>query len=208
MRVVKLLIAAGALMLALSAPVFAQAAPPTQPPPKPQTPPATPPAAAQPAAPKPEPPVPFPQDAKYAFIDVQQIASSSAAGKAASQKLNDLQQKKAAEVGDKNKQLQALTTKRDTGAAVMSEAARGQLEKEIDRLQRDIQFAGQNAQAEINDMQNELQTEFQKKLIPIIEELAKEKGLYMIFTAESGFAYVYPGLNLSPEVIKRLDAKK
>ena len=208
MRVVKLSIAAGALTLALSASVFAQATPP-QAPPKPQTPPATtPPAAAQPAAPKPEPPVPFPQDAKYAFIDVQQIASSSAVGKEASKKLQALSEKKQAEVGDKNKQLQALTTKRDTGAAVMSETARAQLDKEIDKLQRDIQYAGQSAQAEINDMQNDLQGEFQKKLIPIIEELAKEKGLYMIFTAESGFAYVHPGLNLSTEVIKRLDAKK
>jgi outer membrane protein len=208
MRVVKLSFVAGALTLALSASVFAQAAPP-QAPPKPQTPPATtPPAAAQPVAPKPQPPMPFPQDAKYAFIDVQQIASSSAAGKEASKRLQALSEKKQAEVGDKNKQLQALTTKRDTGAAVMSETARAQLDKEIDKLQRDIQYAGQSAQAEISDMQNDLQGEFQKRLIPIIEELAKEKGLYMIFTAESGFAYVYPGLNLSDEVIKRLDAKK
>jgi outer membrane protein len=207
MRVVKLSILAGALTLALAAPSFAQATPPAGAP-KPQTPPAQPPATPPAAAPAPKPPVPFPQDAKYAFVDIQQIASGSAAGKEASKKLQALSEKKQTEVGDKNKQLQALTTKRDTGAAVMSETARAQLDKEIDKLQRDIQFAGQNAQAEINDMQNDLQGDFQRKLIPIIEELAKEKGLYMIFTAESGFAYVHPGLNLSDEVIKRLDAKK
>ena len=65
-----------------------------------------------------------------------------------------------------------------------------------------------NAQAEINDLNTELQNEFQKKLIPIIEEIAKEKGLYLVFTADSGFAYIHPGLNISDEVIKRLDAKK
>jgi outer membrane protein len=198
---------AAALTLALSAPVFAQATPPAGAP-KPQTPPAAPPAAAQPAAPKPQPPVPFPQDAKYAFVDVQQIASSSAAGKEASKKLQALTEKKQAEIAEKNKQLQALTTKRDTSVGVMNEAARSQLDKDIDKLQRDIQFANSNAQAEVNDLQNELQGEFQKKLVPIIEDLAKEKGLYLIFTAESGFAYVHPGLNLSEEVIKRLDAKK
>src|SRR5262245_23202821 len=206
MRVVKLTIAAGALTLALSAPVFAQAG---GQPPKPQTPPATAPAApAQPAAKPPSPPVPFPQDAKYAFVDVQQIASNSSAGKEASKKLQALTEKKQGEISEKSKQLQALTTKRDTSVGVMNEAARTQLEKDIDRLQRDIQFANSNAQAEVNDLQTELQNEFQKKLIPIIEELAKEKGLYLIFTAESGFAYVHPGLNLSEEVIKRLDAKK
>jgi outer membrane protein len=206
MRVLKLSLVAAALTLALAAPSLAQTPPAGQ---APATPPAAPAGqAAAPAAPKPQPPVPFPQDAKYAFIDVQAIASNSAAGKVASTRLDDLTKKKQAEIGDKNKQLQALTTKRDTSVGVMSEAARAQLDKEIDKLQRDIQFANTNAQAEVNDLQNELQGDFQKKLIPIIEELAKEKGLYMIFTAESGFAYVHPGLNLSEEVIKRLDAKK
>jgi len=215
MRVLKLSLVAAALTLALAASSFAQTPPvPStgsgqagQQPPATQ-PPATPPAAAQPAAPKPQPPAPFPPDAKYAYIDIQQIASNSTAGKDASKKLQALSEKKQSEVGDRNKQLQALTTKRDTGAAVMSEAARAQLDKDIDKLQREIQYAGQSAQAEINDLQNDLQGEFQKRLIPIIEEIAKEKGLYMIFTAESGFAYVHPGLNLSDEVIKRLDAKK
>src|SRR5262249_46041222 len=66
-------------------------------PPKPQTPPQTqPPATTPPAAPKPAAPVPFPPDAKYAVIDVQRIAQGSAAGKAASAKLNDLNTKNSA----------------------------------------------------------------------------------------------------------------
>ena len=212
MRVVKLSILAAALIVALAAPSFAQ----TPPPPKPltppgQQPPATTPPAAQPAAPKPavpSPPVPFPQDAKYAIVDVQAVAQNSTAGKEASKKLSDLQNKKMTELQDKNKQLQALTTKRDSGAGGIGEAARAQLDKDIDKLQRDIQFSQSNAQAEMTDLNNELQGDFQKKLVPIIEEIAKEKGLYLVFTADSGFAYVHPGLNISDEVIKRLDAKK
>ena len=208
MRVVKLSIVAFALTVALAAPSFAQTPPQTAP--KPQTPPATAPQvpAAQPPVLKPQPPAPFPQDSKIAFVDIQQIASTSAAGKEASKKLQDMNAKKLSELQDKNKQLQALTAKRDSGTGVLSDPARAQLDKDIDKLQRDIQFANSNAQAEVNDLQTELQGDFQKKLIPIIEELAKEKGLYLIFTAESGFAYVHPGLNLSEEVIKRLDAKK
>jgi outer membrane protein len=209
---VKLSILAAALIVALAAPSFAQ----TPPPPKPltppgQQPPATTPPAAQPAAPKPavpSPPVPFPQDAKYAIVDVQAVAQNSTAGKEASKKLADLQNKKMTELQDKNKQLQALTTKRDSSVGVMSDPARANLDKDIDKLQRDIQFAQSNAQAEMTDLNNELQGDFQKKLVPIIEEIAKEKGLYLVFTADSGFAYVHPGLNISDEVIKRLDAKK
>jgi Skp family chaperone for outer membrane proteins len=199
---------AAVVFAALAAPSFAQTPPP--PAPKPQTPPATPPGAppAQPAAPK-TPPVPFPADAKIAFIDVNQVAGTSAAGKEASKKLTELNNKKLAELNEKNKQLQALTTKRDTGGAVLNESARASIEKEIDRLQRDIQFAQNNAQAEIQDLTNELQGEFQKRLIPIIEEVAKEKGLHAVFSiADSGAAYVHPGLNISDEVVKRLDAAK
>ena len=207
MRVLKSSILPAVMILALAAPSFAQTAPPA---PKPQVPPATPPAAppaaVQPAAPK-QPPMPFPADAKIAFIDVNQVAGTSAAGKEASKKLTELNNKKLAELNEKNKQLQALTTKRDTGGAVLNESARASIEKEIDRLQRDIQFAQNNAQAEIQDLTNELQGEFQKRLIPIIEEVAKEKGLHAVFSiADSGAAYVHPGLNISDEVVKRLDA--
>src|SRR5919197_595314 len=66
---------------------------------------------------------------------------------------------KAAEINEKNKQLQAAQTKLNTGAQVLSESARAQLEKDIDRMQRDIQFSSQNAQAEMTDLQNELQGE-------------------------------------------------
>ncbi len=194
MRVVKLSIIALALTVALAGPGFAQTL--TPPPPKPQTPtqtapkPAAPaqPPAAQPEAPKPQPPAPFPQDAKYAVVDVQAIAQNSTAGKEATKKLNDLQAKKMADLQDKNKQLQALTAKRDSSVGVMSEAARATLDKDIDKLQRDIQYAQSSAQAEMQDLNNELQADFTKKVGPVIEEIAKEKGLYLVFTADSGFA--------------------
>ncbi len=208
MRVLKISVVAAALTLALSASVFAQTQPPAGAP-KPQTPPATPPAAQAPAAPKPQPPLPFPADAKFAFIDVNMIAGMSSTGKDASKKLTDLTNKKQTEISEKGKQLQALTTKRDTGGGVLNDTARAQLDKEIDKLQRDIQFANTNAQAELQELQNELQGEFQKRLIPIVEEIAKEKGLQAVFSiADSGVAYWNPALNISEEVVKRLDAKK
>jgi outer membrane protein len=210
MKVVKHSFLAAVLTVALSASAFAQA---TTPPAgaKPQTP-AQPPATtpAQPAAPKPAtPPAPFPEGAKVAFIDINAIAATSTSGKDASKKLEALQAKKMGEIQDKNKQLQALQTKLTQGGTVLNETARGSIEKDIDRMQRDIQFSQQNAQAEMQDLQNELQAEFQKRLLPIIEEIAKEKNLHAVFSiADSGAAYVHPGLNITEEVVRRLDTKK
>jgi outer membrane protein len=202
MRVLKMSVVAAALTLALSAPALAQTPPQTAPP-KPATPAQTPPA----TAPAPKPPMPFPADAKIAFVDVNSIAGNSASGKDASKKLQDLNNKKLAELQDKNKQLQALTTKRDQGGSVLNDSARASLDKEIDKMQRDIQYAQTTAQAEMQDLTNELQGEFQKRLIPVIAEIAKEKGLHAVFSiADSGAAYYLPSLDISDEVIKRLDA--
>jgi outer membrane protein len=210
MRVLKSSMIVAALTLALSTYAFAQATqPPAGAPKPPAQPPATPPAATQPAPKPATPPVPFPQDAKIAFVDINLIAQNSVAGREATKKLTALDEKKRAELQEKNKQLQALQTKLNTGGNVLNESARNALEKDIARMTRDMQSAQTDAQAEMNDLQQELMADFQKKLLPVIEEVAKEKGLHAVFSAaDAGAAYIHPGLNITDEVVKKLDAKK
>jgi outer membrane protein len=182
------------------------APPATQQPPKPTSPttPATPPPATPAAAAK--PPAPFPEGAKFAFIDLQFVATNSAEGKAATSKIEALRKKKTDELTEKNKTLQAAQTKLQQGGTVLSDSARNQLEKEIERLNRELQFANQDAQTEINELQGELQNEFQDKLNPVIEALRVEKGLHIIFSVrESGIIAADPGLDLSAEIVKRFD---
>jgi outer membrane protein len=198
---------AAALALMLSAaPVFAQAAPAGQTPaagaPRPGPP-------AQPAqpAPPPQPPAPFPQGAKVAFVNLQAIAQLSSDGKAANARVQALAQKKQTEGQTKAKALQDNQQKLQTSGSVMSEAARGQLEKEIDRQTKEGQRFEQDAQQELNDLQQELQTEFQKKLMPVLEQLSKEKGLQILLSAaDSGVIWADPGLDLTLEAVKKLDA--
>jgi Skp family chaperone for outer membrane proteins len=160
-----------------------------------------------PAPPALKPSAPFPPDSKFGFVDINAIAANSTAGKEAANKLKALQDKKLAEINDKNKQLQATQQKLNTGGSVLNDSARAQLEKDVDRMQRDIQFTQQNAQAEYNELQEDLRNDFQKKLMPIIDALATEKGLYAIFSVgDAGAMYVHPGLDLTTEVVKRLDS--
>ena len=215
MRLKTMIPAAAAFALTATL-AFAQP-PATQPKPAPTAPaptgqpPATQPPTAQPQATQPppalKPPAPFPQDSKIAFVDINAVAANSTAGREASTKLKALQDKKLAEINDKNKQLQATQQKLNTGGSVLNDSARAQLEKDVDRMQRDIQFTQQNAQAEYNELQEDLRNDFQKRLMPIIDALATEKGLYAIFSVgDAGAMYVHPGLDLTAEVVKRLDA--
>jgi len=207
-----------------AAPVFAQQqspagqprpAQPAQQPPVTAQPPAGQPRPAQPAQqppapvtqPPPQPPAPFPAGAKIAFFTPQAVFQQSAEGKAALTRVNALTQKKQTENADRQKKLAADQQKLQTSGSMLNDAARSQLEKDIEKQQVDMQRFQQDAQAEIQELQQEVQNEFVKKLQPIIDKLASEKGLYLVFNAgEAGLAWAAPGLDLTPDVIKALDA--
>jgi outer membrane protein len=187
--------------------------PPAQPPPaqpRPATPaPAQPPAttpAPTPTTP-PRPPEPFPAGAKIAFINPQAIFQQSADGKAALTRVNALIQKKQKEGEDKAKLLQGNQQKLQASGSVMNEAARTQLEREIDRQQKEIERFQQDAQAEINELQQEVQNDFLKKVNPILDQVANEKGVHVVLNADAQFiAWANMGLDLSPDIVKKLDA--
>jgi len=185
-------VAAFSLTLA-AAPTFAQA-------------PAAAPAAPPPAQAAPAPQPAFPAGAKYAFVNIQRIAAESGQGKALSSRVQALNVQKVNELNDKNKALQTAQQKLDSGASVLSDAARAQLEKDIDRLQTDIQRFTDDAQKEVADLQNELQAEFQQKLGPVIQQVAQEKKLEILFSAlDAGIIWADAGLDLTTEIIRRFD---
>ena len=193
------LLGAAALSVMLAtAPTFAQA-PAGQAPAQPTP---APPAVAQPAVPR-----PFPEGVKYAFVNVQRIASESAEGKTATSQVQALNNKKVEELNGKNKQLQTAQQKLESGGSVMSPQAQAQLTKEIERLQIDIQRFTEDAQQEVTQLQQQLQDEFQRKLTPVIQQVATERQLHMMFSVvDSGLVWGDPALDLTPEIIKRFDA--
>jgi outer membrane protein len=203
----QMLIVVSAVSALAAAPGYSQTTAPKPPATGAQTPaPAAPPTTAQPA-PAPQPPRPFPEGAKVAYVDIQAIASNSAEGKTATAKLDELKKKKNADLVAKSTSLKSMQDKLTAGGSVLNDQARGQLEKDIEKAQRDLQFAQQDAQTELTEMTNELQAEFQEKLNPVLESLRAEKGLLMIFSVrDSGIIAVEPGLDLSSEVVKRFDA--
>jgi len=188
------------------------APPPTTPPPAQQQ--ATPPPATQkPTTPTPTPtpkpePVPFPADSKVAFIDLQNIVQSSKLGKQGRDAMQVLNDKLAADLAAKNKEIQALQDKMKSQQGVVSDAVYNNMAKELDKLQREAQFKQQDAQVQVDQLNAELLESFQRKVLPIVEELRKERNLWIIFALgdNSNIAAAHAGLDLSTEIVKRLDA--
>ncbi len=190
----------GTLTLMAASPVFAQTAAPAPSTAKP--------AAPQAQAPAPAPPRPFPEGAKVAFVVLQRIANESAEGKTATTRIQALQQKKAAELNEKNKQLQTAQQRLEKEAGVLSATAAGELQKQVARLQQEIQRFTEDAQGEVQELQQQLQQEFQVRLEPVLQEIGQEKGLHFIFNGpDAGLVWADTALDISGDVIKKLDAK-
>ena len=83
------------------------------------------------------------------------------------------------------------------------------MEKDIEKQARELQYAQQEAQSEQQSLTQDLQNDFQTRLNPIIDQVANEKGLHLVLSiADSGAVWVNTGLNISAEVMKRLDSAK
>lgn len=192
-----------AIVLASSL-AFAQAQTQTPPPPAGAT--------QQTAAPLPMP-KPLPEGAKIAFINLQVVFSESNLGKAGQDKWRAFNDKLFAGLTARDKEIQGLTEKIKTQQTIVDETIVRGWNQDLARLQREAQFARQEAQAQSDQMQQDLLADFSKKVQPLIDTLRAEKGLHAILgvpTESGGMTLLSadPAMDLSSELIKRLNAQK
>jgi len=146
---------------------------------------------------------------RMAFLDLQRVAAESSEGKVASGRVQELTKKKTAELQEKTKALQANQEKIKAGGAVLNDAARAQTQRDIERLTLEIDRFQEDANAEVQQLQQELQGDFQEKLRPVVDALVKELSIGLLFSAgDAGAIYVDPSLDITGEVIKRFDSGK
>jgi len=190
--------------------------PATQRPTTPSAPPAqTPPTLPTQQAPKPPAaPVPFPADAKIGFVSMQTIVAESKLGKAGSAKMKDLHDKNVAALKGKSDAVTAQQQKIQQQQGVVSEAALGQMTRQLETMQRDLQNTQAQYTSDEQNLNEDLLSDFQTKVSPIIEAVRAEKSLWVIFAVQDSdnpgmisIASANEGLNLSMEIVKRLDAK-
>ena len=167
---------------------------------------------------------------RFAFVDIQRIATESSQGRAANTRVDELSEQKLAEieavntegqgeVTSLNQEMQEAQLKLQQGQNVLSPDATASLQREIVRLQRDlertsqdtqaeIQRMTQDAEAEVQELQQQLQLEFERRLLPAIDKLAADKQLSFIFNAQQGLVWADSSLDLTQELIDVLDSEQ
>jgi Skp family chaperone for outer membrane proteins len=149
----------------------------------------------------------FPQDARIAFVDLPYIFSATRDGKAAATELQALQHKKNADITARTKEVEALQQKLLQGGTLLNDEARGRLEREVARARVDFQRLVDDAEAEVQQAQQQFQRAFSVRLGPAIGEVAKAKNLWAVFSlGEGNVLWHQIALDISDEIVVRLDA--
>jgi len=208
-RIPTIALALSALLVAGQA--VAQTTPPPTPTPTPKPPAATTPQTTPKPSPTttPKPPTePFPAGAMVAYVDLQLVVAQSKLGQAGHDQMTALNDKLSQAVAAKNKEIQALQDKIKNQQNLVADAIIQGWARDLDKMPRDAQYMVQDSQVQINQLNEQLLQNLQAKVLPIVEDLRKEKGLWIIFALgdNSNIAAAHAGLDLSWEVIKRLDA--
>ena len=153
--------------------------------------------------------VPAQETSKLGIINSRDILDKSAEGRRALAQLQAADKKYAESISrldDQIKQLQnRMTSQRLT---LTAEAAAG-IQTDILKKQTERQRMAEDAGKSLQELQAATLEQLQTQLIPIIEQLRKDKGLDLIFDlGKSGTVFFSPALDLTAEVIRRYDALK
>jgi Skp family chaperone for outer membrane proteins len=90
---------------------------------------------------------------------------------------------------------------------VLSEAARTQLQSEIDRQQRDLQRLTEDAQQDVQSLAQQVEEDFFRKALPVVTKVAQDKQVHFVFNAaQSGLIWAEPGMDLTAEVIASMNS--
>jgi len=168
-----------------------------------------------PAAQAAVPPVvaPLPTGARIGFVNLQVVFSESTAGKQGQDRWRVLNEKLFSGLAARNKEIQGLTEKIQSQRALVGDAVLKQWNQDLARLQREAQFAQQEAQVQSDQAQQDVLADFEKLIVPVINALRLEKKLDAILAVQNeggglSLLSIDPGLDLSAEVIKRLNGAK
>jgi outer membrane protein len=148
----------------------------------------------------------FPGDFKVGYINPDRIISDSKLGKESSAKMAGLRAQKMTELNARNQEIEVARQKVAMGT-LLTDQARAAAQKNIDRLQIELQRAQQDADAAVQEFQQQLNAEFDRRLSPVIEQIGHDRGIYLLLRVDTGaIAWADPAIDLTADVVKRLDA--
>ena len=155
---------------------------------------------------------------KIAVIDMQQISAESVLGKSYATKIEGLENeiknegtKKQSELQKMDAAIKALQDELEKQGTVLSPEAADKKKQDIVKRQRDRQAFLEDGQADLQRMKERaeaqaqaMNAEFQQKLKPAIDAVAKEKGIDILLTSQVALL-MNAAYDISKDIIAKAD---
>jgi Skp family chaperone for outer membrane proteins len=127
-----------------------------------------------------------------AMVNMPRLVAETAAGKAATARIDALRKEKEKAVADKRAAIDALK-QRNAPAA------------ELERAERDLERMARDAEAELTALNSQLQGEFTRVVAPILKQILEEDHIGVIFEYPSPLVvWLDPSTDITAKVIQRL----
>lgn len=147
---------------------------------------------------------------RVAVVDFQKAVLENAEGKKAQEKLMAEVSKRQKDFEDKQKSLQDAQNKLQTQNTALSDTAKADLSRQIDKLNTDLQRMNDDAQKEIGDLQQQLLRPIADRAQKVLQAYSAENGFSVVFDVsnqQNNIIYVQEVADITTEIIRRVDSE-
>ena len=145
---------------------------------------------------------------KVAYVDMQRALNQCEAGKEAKRQISVEVEKMQKEFAGRQKELEKIKEDLEKRGSVLSEGVRQQKERDYQAKLRDLQRLQRDYEEDLRRKDREFSDRILKTLEWIIKKMGEE-GKYTLILERNQptVIYIAKGLDLTDEVIKRIDKK-
>jgi outer membrane protein len=146
---------------------------------------------------------------KIGVIEVQKIVQESAVGKESLARVQKIQQAKQDDLAKRQKELREMEQKIQDQGKSLSEDAMEKLQKDYQAKALDLKRFQDDAQRELEESQRKELGELEKRIMPVINEVAREQGYALVFNKfNSGLLFADDkAVDLTEAVITRFNSQ-
>jgi outer membrane protein len=144
---------------------------------------------------------------RFGFVDVARVMNSSAANKKALTIFKKKLAAKQREIDNLEGQIKRQKEQLDSRSAAISDAKRQEIKDDIRDKLREYRRLGEDHQAEL-DRENRVWTKkITKTLRSVVEEVGRDGQFAVIYAKAPVFLFLDDRIDVSEEVLRRLDAR-
>lgn len=149
------------------------------------------------------------QPTKIGVINSQEVLQESTEGKEVMARMQEKDKSNQAKLTKLDEEIRQLETKLNTQRLTLTQESIMQLTSDLERKRTERKRFAEDSLRELQELRFRLFNKVQSEVLPIIEQIGKERNLGIIFDlTNSGAVYFSPTINITAEVIKRYDASK